>query len=124
MQNEFALRNAEALLHSNGGRTVLLRLPQPPVAGDEAEVLGIATPTFQDVELGPAVFRKAGSTKTLLVSASAVARIAGTLAFDSAELLFKSAAGLVIDGVLYRVSAVVAEQASAVPYGYLLTLEN
>ncbi len=76
----------------------MLRMPAPAVANNDGEQLGLATPQFQDVELAPAVFRKAESTKTLLVSGSAVKAVLGTLEFNSAEVLFETALGVVIDG--------------------------
>lgn len=122
MQNEAALRSADTLLRNNGGRTVLLRVPEPPVAGDPAEDLGLSTPTFHDIELAPAVFRKSGSTGTLLISAAAVAKAVGVAQADSAQSFFRSAAGIVIDGVLFTISAVAAEQAFGTAFCYALSL--
>jgi hypothetical protein len=119
---EGALRLADAALRTNGGRSVLLRMPAPATAGDASEELGLATPQFQDVELAPVVFRKAGSTTTLLVSASAVKAAVGSLAFDAATVLFQDAVGVLIDGVLYAVESAIAEQAQGTPYCYVLTL--
>jgi hypothetical protein len=113
---------ADVLLRNNGGRVVLLRMPAPAVAGAQGEELGLATPEFQDVELGPVVFRKAESTATLLVSAAAVAGVVGSLAFDSAEVLFETAVGVVVDGVMYVVEKCVASQARGEAYCYCLTL--
>ena len=119
---EGAERAADALLRTNGGRAVLLRLPVAATAGDAAEELGLATPEFQDAEIAPAVFRKLGSSATLLVSANAVEALVGSLAFDSADVLFAGAAGVVIDGVIYGIEQVVAEQAFGAVVQYALTL--
>ena len=116
------VRAADVLLRNNGGRVVLLRMPAPAVPGAQGEELGLATPEFQDVELGPVVFRKAESTGTLLVSAGAVKEIVGSLAFDSAEVLFETAVGVVVDGVMYVVEKCVASQARGEVYCYCLTL--
>jgi hypothetical protein len=116
------VRSADAVLRANGGRTVLLRMPAPAVAGNDAEQLGLATPEFQDAEMSPALFRKTESTTTLLVSASAVRSMVGSLRFDSAEILFETAAGVVIDGVLYTIVAGVASAWDGEPYNYCLTL--
>src|ERR1700679_2426881 len=78
-----ARRAADVLLRCAGGRSVLLRMPAPATAGDTTEQLGLAVPTFQDVELAPVVFRKARATAAdgkaarseLMVSASAVNRL-------------------------------------------------
>jgi hypothetical protein len=117
-----AARAADALLRGCGGRTVLLRLPAPAVAGSDAEELGLAAPQFQDVELSPVLFRKAESTATLMVSASVVQAIVGSLRFNSAEVLFETAAGVVIDCLLYTIVTSVASIFDGEPYSYCLTV--
>ena len=116
------MRAAEALLRTSGGHNVFLRLPAPAVAGDVTEELGLVTPQFQDVELAPAAFHSANSVAKLLVSASAVSAVVGSLAYDSAEVLFETAVGVVIDGVLYEIAGSVASQAMGEAYCYWLTL--
>lgn len=126
---------ANALLRQTGGRTVLLRLAAPAVPGDLAEQVGLATPQFQDIELGPAIFRRTrAKTATgeverpavyeLMVSATAVARVAGTLSFDSASLLFAEAAGIVVDGVLLEVIWMAAAEAFGSVYLYRVGLRG
>jgi hypothetical protein len=123
LQSDGAIRLADAVMRSGGGRTVLLRLAIPAVPGDEAEQLGLATPGYQDVALGPATFHKANSVAKLLVSASAVHGVVGSLGFDSANLLFEGAVGLLIDDVLYKITDSYSSQAMGMPYCYWLTLE-
>lgn len=120
---EGLLRSAETLLRA-GGRSVLLRMPLPATAGDEAEQLGLADPQFHDVELAPCVFRKTGSTTELMVSALAVQKIVGSLQFDSAHVLFTTAAGIVLDDVLFLVSSVNAVQSGDVAICYRVGLTN
>jgi hypothetical protein len=122
LTGDAAVRAADVLLRANGGRSVLLRMGAPAVSGAEAEELGLATPEFQDMELAPVVFRKAESTATLLVSASVVAGLVGTLAFDSAQVLFETAVGVVVDDVLFVIEKSVASVAMGEPYCYCLTL--
>jgi hypothetical protein len=117
-------RFAEVLLRTNGGRTVLLRMPAPASSGDDAEQLGLATPGFQDVELGPAVFHKANSVAKLLVSACAVDALLGSLDFDAPDVLFETAVGVVIDGVLYEIANSFASQAMGEAYCYWLVLQK
>lgn len=119
---EGAERAADALLRTNGGRAVLLRLPAPAIAGSDAEQLGLGTPGFQDVELSPAVFRRADSTTTLLVSGSAVRAVVGSVEFDSADVLFETAAGVVVDGVLYTIVSRTTSTADGKAYTYALEL--
>jgi len=116
------VRAADVLLRVNGGRSVLLRMPAPATAGAQGEELGLATPEFQDTVLGPVVFRKAESTGTLLVSASAVKGVVGSLAFDSADVLFETAAGVVVDGVVFVIEKCVASETGGEVYCYCLML--
>jgi hypothetical protein len=116
------VRAADALLRSTGGRAVLLRMPAPAVANNDGEQLGLATPLFQDVQLAPVVLRKAESTKTLLVSGSAVKAMLGTLEFNSAEVLFETASGVVIDAVLYTILSSTAATSDGATYVYSLEL--
>jgi hypothetical protein len=122
MVGEAVVRAADVLLRTTGGRSVLLRVAAPAVAGAQGEELGLATPAFQDVVLGPVVFRRVESTAKLLVSASAVGGIVGSLAFDSAVVLFETAAGVVVDGVVFGIEASVASQVGGEVYCYCLTL--
>jgi hypothetical protein len=124
LEGDAVLRAADAVLRANGGRSVLLRYPAPAAAGSAVEELGLATPQFQDMEMGPAVFRKAESTVTLLVAASAVTAMVSSLAFDSADVLFEVAVGVVVDGVVYVIEKSVASQAMGEPYCYCLTLRT
>jgi hypothetical protein len=122
--NDAAVRAADALLRANGGRAVLLRLPAPAAANNDGEQLGLATPLFQDVELAPTAFRTAAKTSTLLVSGSAVKAIVGSLKFNSAEVLFETATGVVIDSVLYTILSSTAATADGKTYVYSLELRS
>ena len=123
MRGEAAVRTAEALLRGDGGRSVLLRMPGPAAAGSAAEELGLATPVFEDLVLWPAVFRKAETTAKLLVAAGVVEALVGSLQFDSAAVLFETAAGVVVDGVMYGVEGFVASKSEGVAYCYCVELK-
>jgi hypothetical protein len=126
-----AARTADALLRATGGRSVTLRLPAPasPLVSEQ---LGLATPYFQDVPLAPVVFRKArtqsaagnAATSELLVSATAVELIVGSLDYASASVLFASALGVLIDGELFAIEWAATEQAFGKPYLYRLVLRT
>jgi hypothetical protein len=125
------VRFANSLLRSVGGRTVLLRMPAPAVAGDLGEQLGLATPQFQDTPLSPAAFRKLraavkpeGATYELLVSASAVHAVVGSLSYDSAEVLFSNAAGILLEGDLLEITSAAAAEAFGEVYLYRLGLRS
>jgi hypothetical protein len=153
-------RAADVLLRAMGGRRVLLRMPAPAVPADPTEQLGLATPQFQDLPLAPCVSRKARATVTLgatvtagapskfslggsggsngsikselLVSASAVERIVGSLAYASASVLFANAVGILAgpardsdastDSDLLEIVSASAEEAFGQPYVYRLVL--
>ena len=123
------VRLADSLLRSVGGRTVLLRLPAPAVQGDLGEQVGLAAPQFQDTPLGPAAFRKVratcgpdGTTCELLVSASAVHALVGSLDYHSADVLFSVAAGVLVDGALQQITSAVSAEAFGDVYLYRLLL--
>jgi hypothetical protein len=113
---------ADALMRSVGGRQVLLRVPAPAAAGDLGEQVGLAIPQFQDVELAPVVFRRSAGHE-LLISGSTVAALLGSLQFGSAALLFQSAAGVVIDDVLFAVLSVASAEAFGAVYLYRVKLQ-
>jgi len=125
-----AARAADTLLRSVGGRRVLLRMPSPAAASDVTEQLGIATPEFQDIPLDPVVFRKARAVVTgsrpakweLLVSATAVKRIVGSLAYASASVLFENASGVLAGDELFEILSATEEQVFDQPYVYRLVL--
>ena len=122
-----AVRAADTLLQLAGGRAVLLRLPAPGIPADAKEQLGLAVPEFQDVELSLVVVRavKAGvgitaGTRELLVSATAVNRIVGSLAFAAASVLFGVAYGVLLDGVLLEMISATEHETGGAPYVYRL----
>jgi hypothetical protein len=118
-----AVRAADTLLRT-AGRTVMLRLPAPAVPGDPTEQLGLAMPEFQEVELAPVVVLagKTPGSEQLLVSATAVNAIVGSLGYSAARVLFAGAFGIVLDGVLLQVEAVAESEINGIVYLYRLTL--
>lgn len=121
LTGDAAVRTAEVLLRGTGGRAVVLRTPAPALVGD-AEQMGLVAPDFQDVELGPCVFRKCGERSELLVSAEAVKKLVGALSFDSAKVLFTTAAGVLVDAELLRVESVTAVESAGVAVCYRVKL--
>jgi hypothetical protein len=130
-----AVRAADVLLRCAGGRSVLLRMPVNASAGDTAEQLGLAVPEFQDVELAPVVFRKARQAASaltvavdkatrweLMISAAAVQKVVGSLGYSAASVLFATAFGVLIDGVLMEVASATESEVFGVPYVYRLVL--
>jgi hypothetical protein len=120
---EGVARAAETLLRGSGGRAVLLRLPMAAAGGDDAEQLGLAIPEFNDVELAPCVFRKAGAREELLVSAAAVRHVVGSLEFDSAAVLFETAVGVVVGDVLLEIDGVVPVESAGIAVCYRVGLK-
>jgi len=118
-----AVRTAETLLRGAGGRAVLLKLPLAAAGGDVSEQLGLASPEFNDVELAPWVFRKAGARGELLVFCAAVQKVVGSLEFDAAEVLFKTATGVLVDGVLLGIESVVPVESVGVAICYRVGLK-
>jgi hypothetical protein len=125
-----AVRAADVLLRCAGGRAVMLRMPAPPSAADAAEQLGLAVPGFQDVELAPVAFRTARARVAegkaarweLLVSATAVEALVGSLGYSAATVLFAEAFGVLVDGVLMTVESATGSEIGGTPYVYRLML--
>jgi hypothetical protein len=137
-----AVRAAETLLRGVGGRKVLLRMPAPAIAGDDGEQLGVATPEFQDLPLWPVVFRRVRATMTpatalevgatagkgtlfeLLVSATGVRGLVGSLGYESAAVLFRDAFGVLVDETLLEVESATWSEVNGTPYLYRLMLRE
>ena len=108
----------------------MLRMPAPASAADVAEQLGLAAPEFQDVELAPVAFRTARARVAegkaarweLLVSASAVEALVGSLGYSAAGVLFAEAFGVLVDDVLMTVESVTESEIGGAPYVYRLML--
>jgi hypothetical protein len=132
-RNGIALRRAaDALLSGSGSRSVMLRVPAPAIAGDPAEQLGLAVPQFQDVQLAPVAFRNAAAQaaekkarrRELTVSATAVEALTGSQEFSSANALFASAFGILIDDALLTIATITELEAGGAVYAYRLSLRE
>jgi len=133
LQNQVAFRRvADALLLSSGGRSVKLRIPASAVPADPSEQLGLAVPQFEDVELSPATFRNTSAKiaegkatqRDLIVSASAIETLTSSTAFGSAESLFASAFGVLIDDRLLTILSATEMEAGGAVFAYRLTLRE
>jgi hypothetical protein len=125
-------RASDALLRCLGGRTVLLRLPTNAVAGSDAEQLGASSPSYEDIPLSPAVFRRLRpeirdgkvNRYEVLVSASSVQTQLGLLQLATTDDLFAMATGVFVDGELMPIEAAAEAEAFGQPYLYRLILRG
>lgn len=125
-------RAADALLRALGGNVVMLRVPGNAMAALDTEQLGLSEPQFEEIAIGPAVFRRVMATKAdgkgeraeLLVSATTILRIVGSLGFDSASVLFAQAAGVVVNGTLLQIAGASSSEIFGQPYLYRLQLRG
>lgn len=123
-------RAADSLLRCLGGRTVLLRLPTNAVSGSDAEQLGAGSPSYEDLPLSPAVFRRLrpkiregnANKYELLISASSVYAQLGLMELASTDQLFAMAIGVFVDGELMLIEAASEAEAFGCPYLYRLIL--
>ena len=131
---------AEILLRATGGCVAVIKIPASAGDNTDAGQLGINIPSFQEVPLSPANFRRTRPVTQerqsvkyeLLVSALAVQQQIGVLQLNSAEALFRIVAGVSVAGldllieewscvinlgqpVLYRLLLRSAEPPSLVP---------
>lgn len=121
---EGASRLAVTTLWANGGFSVVLRMPGLAVSGSDAEQMGLGTPQFQDVPLGPAAWRKVGVDSTLLLAAAGVVELMASQGFASAETLFQTAVGVVVDGVLYGITNCEPIARAGVPCAYRVSVKE
>jgi len=125
-------RAADALLRALGGNVVMLRVPGNAMAALDAEQLGLSEPQLEEIAIGPAVYRRVMSTKAdgkgeraeLLVSATTILKIVGSLGFSSASVLFAQAAGVVVDGTLLQIVGASSSEIFGQPYLYRLQLRG
>ncbi len=141
IMNAAAVRAADTLLRTVGGRQVLLRTPAPAVPDDDGEQLGLAAPLFQDAVLAPVVFRRVrpkpslgsaakseqGALYELLASVTAVNSLLSTTGYTAAETLFANAFGVLLSdtalaGVLMRIESATWSEVGGSPYLYRLLL--
>lgn len=125
-------RVADALLCGSGAGGVKLRIPAPAVGGDSSEQLGLAVPQFQDVAVSPAVFRNAAaksargkaSERELMISATAIEALTSSEGYGSANALFASAFGVLVDDVLLTIVSAMELEAGSGVYAYRLSLRE
>ncbi|HZC44318.1 MAG TPA: hypothetical protein VE195_09095 [Acidobacteriaceae bacterium] len=123
-------RATDALLRCLGGRTVLLRLPTNAVSGSDADQLGAGSPSYEDLPLSPAVFRRLrpklrdsnANQYELLISAASVHAQLGLMELASTDQLFAMATGIFVDGELMLIVAAAEAEAFGCPYLYRLIL--
>jgi hypothetical protein len=126
-----ANRIADVLLQVVGGTMVQVRIYTQSAAGDGGQV-GQPSPAYQDYPLGPAVFRRITATLQkgepnryeLLVSSTAVANLVTSLALASAEELFDTALGIVVDGSVRLIEGLGSSEAFGSAYLYTLKLRD
>lgn len=123
-------RAADALLRCLGGRVVLLRLPTNAATDSDAEQLGASNPSYEDIPLSPALFRRLrpklrdgnANQYELLISAASVHAQLGLLELASTDQLFAMAVGVFVDGELMFIEAAAEAEAFGCPYLYRLIL--
>ena len=125
-------RVADTLLRSLGGSIVLLRLPTNAQAGADNEQLGLAAPSYEDIPLSPAVFRRVragmkdgqANRYELLISASSIQTQLGLLQLVSADEIFAMAVGIFVDGELMPIESAAEAEMFGQPYLYRLVLRG
>jgi hypothetical protein len=132
-QKEIAFRRvADALLLGAGSRAVKLRIPASAVPADPTEQLGLAVPQFQDVEVSPVVFRNTSAKvaegkaarRELIVSASAIEALTSSTGLGSAEALFASAFGVLVEDRLLTIVSATEMEAGGAAFAYRLNVRE
>jgi hypothetical protein len=122
------VRAANAMLTALGGDQVTLLLPATATASDAAGQLGLVDPGVQNVIITPVVMQNlptnsSGPTRRIefTLPAAAVEAQLPALGMASAEDLFDAALGMIYDGDLFHVAAVVTESFAGTAYFYVVT---
>jgi hypothetical protein len=122
------VRAANAMLTALGGDQVSLLLPATATASDSAGQLGLVDPGVQSLNVSPVVARNLPTTNLgptrkieFTLPASALVVQLPTLGMGSVEALFAAALGLVYDGDLFHIEAVVTENFAGTAYFYVVT---
>jgi hypothetical protein len=122
------VRAANAMLTALGGDQVSLLLPATAMASDAGGQLGLVDPGVQNVVITPVVATNVptgnlGPARRIefTLPAAAIELQLPTLGMGTAEDLFNAALGLVYDGDLFHIEAVVTENFAGTAYFYLVT---
>jgi len=122
------VRAANAMLTALGGDQVSLLLPATATAGDAAGQLGLVDPGVQEVIIAPVVARNLPTGNSgprrrveFTLPAAAIEVQLPALGMGSADALFSAALGLINDGNLFHIEAVVTENFAGTAYFYVVT---
>jgi hypothetical protein len=122
------VRAATAMLTALGGDQVSLLLPATATAGDTAGQLGLVDPGVQNVVITPVVTQNlptgnSGPMRRIefTLPASVIEAQLPSLGMGTAEELFAAALGLMYDGDLFHVEAIVTENFAGTAYFYVVT---
>ena len=122
------VRAANAMLAALGGDQVSLLLPASAMASDAAGQLGLLDPGVQQVVITPVVAHPVQTTNQgpvrrveFTLPASALEAQLPSLGMGSVEELFNAVMGLLYDGDLFHIEAVVTENFAGTAYFYVVT---
>jgi len=122
------VRAANAMLTALGGDQVSLLLPATSMASDAAGQLGLVDPGVQQVMISPVVAcnlptGNLGPRRKIefTLAGSAIEAQLSTLGMGSADDLFNAALGLIYEGDLFHIEAVVTENFAGTAYFYVVT---
>jgi hypothetical protein len=130
--NQSPLLMADALLRAGGGIVVSLLVAPATGDGSDAGQIGVDAPNFQQLPLSPALFRKIRvavqegqlAQYELLISASAVQQQVSALQLTSADALFDTAAGVVVNDAQFLIESRSVSETFGQVYLYRLLLRE
>jgi hypothetical protein len=122
------VRAANAMLAALGGDQVSLLLPATATASDAAGQLGLVDPGVQQVVITPVLAHPLPTTTQgpmrrveFTLPASGLEAQLPTLGMGSVEDFFEAVLGLMYDGDLFHIEAVVTENFAGTAYFYVVT---
>jgi hypothetical protein len=122
------VRAANAMLAALGGDQVILLLPANAMASDAAGQLGLVDPGVQQIVIAPVVTHSlptenSGPTRKIefTLPASALEAQLPGLGIGTVEELFDQVLGLMYDGDLFHIEAMLPENFAGTAYFYVVT---
>jgi hypothetical protein len=118
-----ARRAACAVVQTTCGAEIELRIPAPPVAGDDGEELGLRTPGIQVKPVGPAAVIRTARGCTVLMPAPVLERAFAVSGAGAVREAFLTVMSVVIEDEAFVPMDCEPDEVSGAAYLYRLTLE-
>jgi hypothetical protein len=121
---EAVRRGVIAMVQQMGGDEVQVRVPVPPVMGEDVEVLGMGTPRFQMMRVAPAVVRRDAKDVQVLVAAGVLEQVLGVRGLGAVRASLQAAADVLVGDEVWLLTGVDAVEIAGAACLYRVTLRQ